>query len=297
MKIIDIADLHKTYRPPFRAKKFEALKGITLSVDQGEAFGFIGPNGAGKSTTIKILTGSVFSTAGMALMNGLPVTEASSRRSVGYVPENPYLYDFLTPMETLKLSCRLHGIKKDNLKKHCTEWLERFGISDVANKRIRGFSKGMTQRTALAASLALEPKLLILDEPLSGLDPIGRKDVVDILMSYRKEGGTIFFSSHVLHDVERLADRFGLIHKGELKTVQAPHELLGSEQRFSVRTVGDVCVDGMQSDVGNRWFAEVTQTQLWELLNRLERAGHQILEVKPSLSLETAFLQYVSAGS
>ncbi|WP_432723358.1 ABC transporter ATP-binding protein [Jeongeupia wiesaeckerbachi] len=272
-----------------------AIRNLNLNVDRGEAFGFIGQNGAGKSTTIKILTGSIAATSGTAAIFGISVVHADARRGVGYVPENPYLLDYLTPLETLEMGCKLHGVTVLNLREHCMGWLERFGIAHVAKKRIRSFSKGMTQRTALAHALAVQPKLLILDEPLSGLDPIGRKEVVDILMDYRHQGGTIFFSSHVLYDVERLADRFGLIHKGELKTVQSPYELLGGEQRFTVRSVGEGAVDGMSADVGLRWFADVAQPQLWELLHRLEKTGHQILEVKPSLNLETAFMQYVGA--
>lgn len=297
MIAIEFKAISKSFRQGLMAS-CRALNEVSFEVYEGEAFGFIGQNGAGKSTSIKILTGALRADSGAASLFGVDVADHRSRKGMGYVPESPWLYDYLSPLEILKMGVHAHGLKPaSGIKAHCMNWLERFDIAHVANKRIRDFSKGMVQRTALAHALACQPRLLILDEPLSGLDPVGRKDVVDVLLEYRQTGGTIFFSSHVLHDVERLADRFGLIHKGELRTVQAPHELLGSEQRFSVRSVGDAAVDGMQSDVGNRWFAEVTQTQLWELLNRVERAGHQILEVKPSLSLETAFLQYVSAGS
>ncbi|GLS04049.1 ABC transporter ATP-binding protein [Chitiniphilus shinanonensis] len=290
---ISIYKLTKKF--PRRGKDIVAVQELDLEVHSGEAFGFIGQNGAGKSTTIKILTGSIRASSGTAMLFGTATTEAKARLNVGYVPENPYLLDYLTPLETLEMGCKLHNQSGQGLKKKCMGWLERFGIAHVAHARIRSFSKGMTQRTALAHALAVNPRLLILDEPLSGLDPIGRKDVVDILMEYRKQGGTIFFSSHVLYDVERLADRFGLIHKGELKTVQSPHELLGDEQRFVVRTIGEQLVEGLEQDVGNRWFTEVGQVELWALLHKLEAAHHQVIEVKPSLNLESAFMKYVKA--
>lgn len=297
MIAIEFKAISKCFRQGLNAS-YRALNEVSFGVKEGEAFGFIGQNGAGKSTSIKILTGALRADSGTASLFGIDVADHRSRKGMGYVPESPWLYDYLTPIEILKMGVHAHGLKPaSGIKAHCMYWLERFDIAHVANKRIRDFSKGMVQRTALAHALACQPRLLILDEPLSGLDPVGRKDVVDVLLEYRKRGGTIFFSSHVLHDVERLADRFGLIHKGELRTVQAPHELLGSEQKFSVRTTGSTAVDGLIADVGNRWFAEVTQSQLWDLLHRIERAEHQILEVKPSLSLETAFLQFVNAAT
>lgn len=294
---ISLQELSKTYKAGFfRKRPIDALRNLTLHVDEGEAFGFVGPNGAGKSTTIKLMMGLIKPDAGSATIFGSKSDSALSRKGVAYVPESPLLYDNLTPLETLQMGCRVQQLRKPNLKEHCLEWLHKFGIEQSAHKLIRSFSKGMTQRTALAHALAMEPRLLILDEPLSGLDPIGRKEVVDILLDYRKTGGTLFFSSHVLHDVERLADRFGLIHKGELRTVQSPHELLGTRQRFLVRTVGDQNVAGMTSDAQGRWFAEVDQDALWPLLNQLQSAHHAIVEVKPSLTLETAFMRYVGAG-
>ncbi|MBS1156458.1 MAG: transporter ATP-binding protein [Proteobacteria bacterium] len=291
---IHLENLGKTYLAGFlKKRRITALHDLSLEVKQGEVVGFIGPNGAGKSTTIKLIMGLLRPSTGRAELFGVPVEQPAARKGVAYVPESPLLYDTLTPLETLKMGCQMHGVATSDLDAHCKQWLERFGIAHVANKLVRSFSKGMIQRTALAHALAIQPRLLILDEPLSGLDPIGRKDVVDILMDYRKGGGTLFFSSHVLHDVERLADRFGLIHKGVLRTVQSPHELLGREQQFSVRTVGSTAVDGMREDVSGCWFAEVPQNGLWPLLQRLQAAGHQILEVKPALTLERVFLEYV----
>jgi ABC-2 type transport system ATP-binding protein len=291
---IDIRELRKTYPRNWAAPPFEALKGISLTVEEGEVFGFIGPNGAGKSTAIKILTGVMLPTAGSAALFGVDVTRPEARRGLGYVPENPSLPDYLSPVEILSMGLALHGRTPANPRAHCLHWLERFGLAAVANKVVRGFSKGMAQRTALAHAMAVEPRLLILDEPLSGLDPIGRRDVVEILAEYRQKGGTIFLTSHVLHDVERLADRFGLIHQGELRAVRAPGELVGADDRVLVRSEGAAAAcDGMLPEPGGRWVIEVSRPQLWETLRNLEAAGHGLIEIKPALSLETAFIHVV----
>ncbi len=204
-RAIAIHDLRKTYPRRWASPPFEALKGVSLEVAQGEVFGFIGPNGAGKSTLIKILTGVMRASQGEAALFGRAVADPAARQGLGYVPENPSLPEYLTPLEILDMGIRLHRVAVPDRRAHALRWLERFGLAEVANKTVRAFSKGMAQRTALAHALAVQPRLLILDEPLSGLDPIGRREVVDILADYRKAGGTIFLTSHVLHDVERLA--------------------------------------------------------------------------------------------
>ncbi|MDA8254635.1 MAG: ABC transporter ATP-binding protein [Betaproteobacteria bacterium] len=294
---IDIRELRKTYPRNWAAPPVEALKGISLTIEEGEVFGFIGPNGAGKSTAIKILTGVMSPTSGQAQLFGLDVTQPEARRGLGYVPENPSLPDYLTPLEILSMGLQLHHRKPAQPRTHCLHWLERFGLAEVANKVVRGFSKGMAQRTALAHAMAVEPRLLILDEPLSGLDPIGRREVVEILSGFRQQGGTIFLTSHVLHDVERLADRFGLIHKGELRAVRAPGELVGETDTVLVRSQGSAAVlPDMLAEPAGRWVLEVPRTALWETLRVLEAAGHALIEIKPTLSLETAFMHVVKGG-
>ncbi len=292
--VIEIRSLQKAYQEkPW--KRVEALRGISFEVNEGEAFGFIGPNGAGKTTTIKILTGNIRATDGNASLFGKPVLDPASRRGMAYVPENPYLYDYLTPLEILQMGGRMHGLKGANLNDHYMSWLERFGIAHVAKKHVRQFSKGMTQRVALAHALACKPRLLILDEPLSGLDPIGRKEVSDILLEYHQQGGTIFFSSHILHDVERLADRFGIIHKGVLRAINTPLEL-GSiaPSSYVVVSEGSAPLASAIPQPGQRWLQQTTQDQLWEALDRLHQAGHRLIEAKPEgASLEQAFLKYV----
>lgn len=290
---IAIEGIEKHYRKGWRSSPVVALCGVSLTVEPGEAFGFIGANGAGKTTAIKILMGLIRATKGTARLFGTAVDLPSARRGLGYVPENPYLYDYLTPLEVLLMGLRLHRVKVVAPETHCMEWLERLGLAHAARKTIRSFSKGMTQRVAIAQALSINPRLLILDEPLSGLDPIGRRDVVDILSEYKRGGGTLFLTSHVLHDVERLADRFGLIHEGALRAVRSPAELTGDKEMVLVRSLGEVPVDGMREDFSGRWIGEVPRSNLWACLDALRKAGHVLLEVRPSLSLEVAFMRAV----
>ena len=290
---IAIESPEKRYRKGWRSSPVAALAGVSLTVEPGEAFGFIGANGAGKTTTIKILMGLIRATKGSARIFGTSVALPAARRGLGYVPENPYLYDYLTPLELLLMGLRLHRVKIAGPEKHCVDWLERLGLAQVARKTIRSFSKGMTQRVAIAQALCINPRLLILDEPLSGLDPIGRRDVVDILSDYKRAGGALFLTSHVLHDVERLADRFGLIHEGVLRAVRSPAELTGDQETVLVRSLGNAPVDGMREDFAGRWIGEVSRVDLWSRLDALQTAGHVLLEVRPTLSLEVAFMRAV----
>ena len=291
MKAIELSDVGKT----FKQKKItvEALKQVSLDVNQGEVFGFVGPNGAGKSTAIKIVLNIVSDYSGAVKLFGIDARDSNARKRVGYVPEVVALYEQLTPLEILRTALQMHSLQPANVEAHCMSWLERFSVAHVAKRPIRNLSKGTAQRVALAHAMVVEPQLLILDEPLSGLDPIGRKDVVDILAAYQKGGGTVFLTSHVLHDVERLANRFGLIHRGTLKTIQSPNDLVGGDELVTVRSVGEAVVPNMIAENAGRWFVEVNRTALWQTLHLLEHAGHTIIEIKPTLTLESAFLKYL----
>lgn len=284
----------------FRDKRFrvvEAVKNVSLTVNEGEAFGFVGPNGAGKTSTIKIIMGLNKADAGHVKIFGTDASRADSRKRIAYVPENLYLYDYLSPLEFLMSGARMHGLPGQGLRTHCMSWLERFDIGNVANKRVRTFSKGMTQRTALAHAMACNPKLLVLDEPLSGLDPVGRNLVVDVLQEYKSQGGTVFFSSHILHDVERLGDRYGIIHKGELRTVSSAEELAGEDynKHFRVVVQGEQAPEGFSPLAAGKWTAVIDQACLWDTFEQLKQSGHAILRVEPSgSSLEEAFMAYIA---
>lgn len=298
-KVIELVNVQKQYPRTLKNSPFLALKGVTLDIPEGEVFGFIGPNGAGKSTTIKIITGISKPTAGTVRLFGLDCHDPQSRQRVGYVPESPSLYDYLTPLELLAMGMSLHGTRVADMKRHCMDWLVRLGLDHVANSRIKTFSKGMAQRATLAHALCIRPRLLVLDEPLSGLDPVGRREVIELLAEYRREGGTVFFSSHVLYDVERLADRFGLIHKGELLTLRSPHELTSAQ--------ADIFVVQYQSETAlleaaellrpQQYQIDVPQAELSMLLDRITTGGGRLMGISPKTSLESVFFGVIAASA
>jgi len=285
----------KCYSSSWGRPPKEALRGVSLSIPRGETFGFIGPNGAGKSTLIKILIGALRPSAGVVKMFGLDPSEPKARQGLGFVPENPSMPEHLTPAEILLMGMRLHGVKTPRGERaHFLSWLERFDLGHVADSPVRGFSKGMTQRTALAHALAIEPRLLILDEPLSGLDPVGRRDVVDILDEYRKRGGTLFFSSHVLHDVERIADRFGLIAGGELLTIRSPSDVISDQADVYVlrfRSEHPVA-DSVEIRPGLH-LIEAVASEVSERIDELQHAGGVLQDVLPKHSLESVFFKAI----
>jgi ABC-2 type transport system ATP-binding protein len=209
----------------------EAVRGISFEVKRGEIFGFLGPNGAGKTTTIKTLLGLIFPTRGEVRLFGLPVTDPAARRRVGFLPENPYLYQYLTPREIMDLCGRLVGMPGHEREIQTREILRRVGLGSVMDRPLRRFSKGMLQRAGLAQALMGDPELLILDEPMTGLDPIGRKEVRDLILEERAQGRTVMFSSHILSDVEMLCDRVAIVNRGELTAYGSLDQLLRREIR------------------------------------------------------------------
>jgi len=223
-------------------RQVEAVRGISFEVYEGEIFGFLGPNGAGKTTTIKMLMGLIFPTSGAATIYGMPATDRASRRRVGFLPENPYLYQYLTGAELMDLCGRLADMPSPERRRSARELLERVGLTHAADRPVRKYSKGMMQRLGLAQALLGDPDLLVLDEPMTGLDPIGRKEIRDLLLEERKRGKTLFFSSHILSDVERLCDRVAIVHRGEMSAYGRLDELLRPEVRhveIELSNVGD----------------------------------------------------------
>ena len=294
---IKIENLCKTYPRSWKNAATPAVCDVSLCIDAGETFGFIGPNGAGKSTAIKILTGVLRATSGRAELFGIDVSLPTARVGLGYVPENPSVYDFLTPLEILRMGMHLHQTQVADEIRHCMGWLDRFGLAKVANKTVRTFSKGMTQRVALAHALAINPRLLILDEPLSGLDPIGRKDVVDILGEYRRSGGTLFFSSHVLHDVEAIADRFGLIHKGKLLTIRSPQEVVADQaDRYIVRYRSHSPIAESETVRAGLHVLEAVAAELAASIAKVQAGGGVLQDVQPKISLETVFFRTIASS-
>jgi len=224
--VIQLDDLSKTYRTGIRRKKVEALSGLSFTVNKGEIFGFLGPNGAGKTTTIRIMMGLISAGGGEAHIFGHKIPNRAARQRLGFLPEAPYFYEYLTVRELLDLTGRLFGMTAKDRADRSKQLIERVGLGDAANKQLRGYSKGMLQRAGIAQALVNDPELVVLDEPMSGLDPIGRKEVRDIIYSVRDAGNTVFFSSHILADVEMIADRIAILVDGKLRSIGTLNELV-----------------------------------------------------------------------
>lgn len=238
--VVVTESLSKTFRVGFLGRKVEAVRDVTLRVGEGEIFGLLGPNGAGKSTAMKMLLGFIRPTAGRAFVAGHPAGSPEARKLFGYLPENPSLYEFLTGDELLLMMCRLSGLDQRASVRRTGELLELVGLSGRADRSIRKFSKGMVQRLAIAQSLILDPPIVLLDEPMSGLDPIGRKDVRDLIFGLRERGKTVFFSTHILSDVEAICDRVGIITDGRLTDCGRLSELVDSSVREVEVVLGSV---------------------------------------------------------
>ena len=231
-EVVRVDDVVKDFRPGFGLTRKRVLHGISFSVCEGEIFGFVGPNGAGKTTTLKILMGLVRATSGTASILGHDVGESDYRRHIGFLPENPYFYDFLTGREFLHFYARLSGVAAGRADRVET-LLQWVNLVEAGDTRLRTYSKGMLQRVGIAQALVHDPTVVFLDEPMSGLDPIGRKEVRDLILRLRSEGKTVFMNTHVLSDVEVVCDRVAIIVKGEIRYQGRIAEFLRDDQHQS----------------------------------------------------------------
>jgi len=287
MDAIATTGLTKAYKKHLGQSGPPALNALDLAVHEQEVFGFLGRNGAGKTTTIKILCGLIKPTRGHAEIFGHSVRRRVARTHIGYLPENPYFYEYLTPRETLDFYGKLHGL---DAQARAAEWdvlSELLDLRDIADQRVRGFSKGMRQRLGFAVAMVGDPPLLILDEPMSGLDPLGRTLVKEIMLDLKRQGKCIFFSTHITSDVESVCDRVGVIVKGEMQCVRNVDEI----------TVGGITGYTIRFDAADNEASEtmrVAEEELPTTLADLQSSGKRVLMVEPvRKNLEDFFVDIV----
>jgi ABC-2 type transport system ATP-binding protein len=304
--VIQLEGLTKDYAIGFwRARPYRALDALTLDVQHGEVFGCLGPNGAGKSTTLKLLMGLVFPTAGSARILGRPTSDVAVRRRIGFLPENPVFYDYLTGEELLTYFAQLCGISSADARRRSTSLLDRVGIGAERRLAIRRYSKGMVQRLGVAQALVNDPEVVFLDEPMSGLDPLGRRDVRSLILQLRDEGRTVFFSSHILPDAETLCSRVAILAAGRLQALGSMHELV------ELRIRGwDLLLDGVPSALQAALAAQHDVTVVGEgrchvhllppaapeaLLPEVTAAGARVLSLTAVReTLEDVFVRHVT---
>jgi ABC-2 type transport system ATP-binding protein len=300
MSAIEILGLEKTYSVGFwRKRPKRALQPLHLTVEDGEIFGFLGPNGAGKTTTLKLLMGLVFPTAGSARILGKEWTDPSVKAQIGFLPEQPYFYDHLTAHELLEYYGQLSGVPAKQRKHRVEQVLQQVGLRDVQAVQLRKFSKGMLQRVGIGQAILHDPKLVFFDEPMSGLDPMGRREVRDLMEQLKCEGRTVFFSTHILSDAETLCDRVAIIHKGELRGVGAVEDLTSSVQGkvevvwhgtqipASIKTLSAEC-----HVTGDRVRAIVAENQQDAMIDALRREHLRLIAITPvRTSLEAYFVE------
>ncbi|HEY2115055.1 MAG TPA: ABC transporter ATP-binding protein [Candidatus Angelobacter sp.] len=299
MHALEIQGLAKDYAVGFWKKTSRtALKSLHLNITQGETFGFLGPNGAGKTTTLKLLMGIIFPTSGTATILGRDIGDPEVKRKIGFLPEQPYFYDYLSAPELLDYYARLSGVSAGARQKRIEELLERVGLPDVGNKQLRKFSKGMLQRVGIAQAIIHDPEIVFLDEPMSGLDPVGRHDVRELIQQLKDQGKTIFFSTHILSDAEALCDRVGIIHKGELRGVGVVNDFRSSvADKTEVIWLGANALASVTDLVGDTHITgdtvrgAVQSADLDRLLEKLRQQRARLISVTPiNRTLEDYFL-------
>jgi ABC-2 type transport system ATP-binding protein len=305
--LIFVDGLQKEFVQGFFRRRVMAVRSVSFEVSEGDIFGFLGPNGAGKTTTIKMLTGLIAPTRGSARLFGEPIPSRAARARIGFLPENPYIYPYLTPFEFVEHCARLSGISRKSVRARARTVLDQVGILYAADRQVGRISKGMLQRTGLAAALVADPELLILDEPMSGLDPVGRKEVRDLIFDERKKGRTIFFSTHILSDVEALCDRVTILRRGEVVVSGRLRDLLKRDVRrtdIALTGAGDQLISSLAGAghgirrEGARVVVEIEgESRVAEVLKQALDAGANVSEVTPRHeTLEDLFVREAIAA-
>ncbi len=301
--MIELKSLYKTYSPGLFKKKVPAVRGLSLEINHGDVIGLVGPNGAGKSTTIRMLLGLIRPDRGSISFRGVPLKDADIQYDIGYLPENPYLYDHLTLEELLAFSGRASGLSSAETKKRGGELMEKLAMTEARKRPLRTFSKGMLQRAGICFALLHDPSVVILDEPMSGLDPVGRKMVFDLVTDLKGQGKTIFFCSHILNDVERLCDRIGLMVGGRLLRVLKREDFAAHGEaslHLVVNRLGEQELSGLHpllSDIAEesgRHVLSFPAKSLTAVSEQLHALNVEVLASRSDrLSLEEMFMQAV----
>lgn len=303
--ILKTEALCKTFKVGFWGRQVAALEGLDLEVRQGEVFGFLGPNGAGKTTTLKILMGLIYPTSGKAWLFGKDIGDRDAKSRLGFLPESPYFYDYLTGAEFLRFYADLFGLRTVIANRRIEELLDLVGMTHARDLQLRKFSKGMLQRIGIAQALINDPELVVLDEPMSGLDPIGRKEIRDLILRLKESGKTIFFSSHILHDAELLCDRVSILVKGRLVAMGRVSDLIGEASTQSIEVIVEgLGVDGLAqvrsftekvTVHGDRALLILSgQRQVDDVLDRIRMAKAKLISLTPQTSsLEDLFMKQV----
>lgn len=274
--IIETRNLTKVYRDFWGREKVRALKALDLEIRQGEIFGLLGPNGSGKTTTMKLLLGLLFPTSGQSLVFGQDATEVTKNERIGYLPEESYLYKFLNAEETLDFYGRLFDMPAMVRRQRTADLIEMVGLSWARRRQLKEYSKGMTRRIGLAQALINDPELILLDEPTTGLDPMGTREMKDLIVRLREEGKTVVMCSHQLDDVQDVCDRIGILHQGELKELGRVGDLLKVREETEIRVSG------------------LSQEAQKEVVALIERQGGEILSIgNPTTTLEKLFVNII----
>jgi ABC-2 type transport system ATP-binding protein len=308
MHAIEIQSLTKEYRAGFlNSRRKRALNALNLQVEQGEVFGLLGPNGAGKTTTLKLLFRLIFPTAGSARILGKGLEDTKMHEKVGYLPENPYFYDHLSSEELLAYSGRLFGLRGADLRRRVDALLDRVGMAGSRKLPLRRISKGMVQRAGIAQALINDPDVVFLDEPMSGLDPVGRRDVRDLILQLRAEGKTVFFSTHILSDAEELCDRVAILNAGELLGCGDLHQILRLGAPVTELTLENPSaaalealkpyVDSLVRTADTVRCSISKAAEVEAALSECLRSHAKIIALNPvTMSLEDYFLSKISSG-
>ena len=302
MPVIETFALEKSYSIGFwRKRQVAGLKPLNLAVEAGEVFGYLGPNGAGKTTTLKLLMGIIFPTGGSARILGMDIADPRMKSQIGFLPEQPYFYDYLTASELLDYYAQLSGVPGRERARRVQQMLGRVGMTQSARTQLRKLSKGMLQRVGIAQAILHDPKVVFLDEPMSGLDPLGRREVRDLIQSLKEEGKTVFFSTHILSDAEALCDRVAILHKGELQGVGAVDELTARTQsRVEILFRGLEAITLLSARgaechaTGDLVRAVIAENMQEEALETLRRQGARLVSLTPlRATLEDYFIERV----